>query len=77
MLKTDGIDKKQCRYFLLKYEFVDFTRFERSSISVVRVFEDDTFILYEFLLRGEMFNLAINPALRLYNVTHWLSFYLL
>lgn len=34
----------------------------------MRVFEDDTFILYEFLLRGEMFNLAINPALRLYNV---------
>ena len=56
---------------------VNFKRIERSSISVVRVFEDDTFILYEFLLRGEMFNLAINPALRLYNVTHWLSFYLL
>jgi len=44
------------------------------SISVVRVFEEGVFILYEFLLPDEMFDLAINPALRLYNVVSWLSF---
>jgi|26BtaG_2_1085354.scaffolds.fasta_scaffold00377_2 hypothetical protein len=41
---------------------------QRSSISVVRVFEDEIFILSKILLRDEMFDLAINPALRLYNV---------
>jgi len=41
---------------------------QRSSISVVRVFEDDIFILSKILLRDEIFNLAINPALRLYSV---------
>ena len=47
---------------------VNFKRIERSSISVVRVFEDEIFILSKILLRDEMFDLAINPALRLYNV---------
>ena len=41
---------------------------QRSSISVVRGFEDETFISSKIFLRDELFNLAINPALRLYNV---------
>lgn len=47
---------------------------QRSSISVVRVFEDEIFILSKISLFDEMFILAINPALRLYNVTHRLYF---
>ena len=43
---------------------------QRPRISVVRVFEDETFILSKILFRNEMFNLVINPALRLYNVVH-------
>jgi len=43
------------------------------GISVVRVFEDVIFIISKVLLNDEMFNLEINPALRLYNVLR--SFY--
>ena len=45
--------------------FVFYNEAQRSSISVVRVFEDDIFILPKISLRDELFNLAINPALPL------------
>ncbi len=43
-----------------------------ASISVVRVFEDEVFILSKILLLDELFDLAINPALRLYNVSSFI-----
>ena len=52
------------------------TNFSRSllsaHISVVRVFEDEVFILSKILLLDELFDLAINPALRLYNVSSFI-----